>query len=832
MSESKPHFLAGKSHTFPVKIGVIGLGHVGLPTALGFAQMGWEVTGADSNPEKVRSICSGRVPFFEPGVEDLLHQQLEGGKFKATEDVAQAIQSSSVLFLCVGTPEGEDGRADLRDIESLARLIAQNLNAYKLIVEKSTVPVVTAKWIKRTIQRYARGANDSQGEGSENGKRPSTADRTPNTSEEALCQFELASNPEFLQEGKAIEGLFRPSRIVCGVESERARSVLARIYQSLSAPMVFTDLNTAELIKHTANAFLCTKISFINIVANLCEAVGADVTAIAQGIGLDPRIGRAFLEAGVGFGGYCFPKDLRAFVRMAEENGADFSLLKEVERANQERVNVFVEKVRRALWVINGKTMGVLGLSFKPGTDDIRESPSLRIIERLRAEGARLRLFDPQAMPNALRILPEEPGEITYCSSAYEAAKGSEALLLLTDWPEFLELDLVMLRSLMVIPVLVDGRNAIDPARAVEAGFEYVGIGRASAAGNVDAPRIGSQLPEEANEYPTNGSGEVLSPRPRSLVTGGAGLLGSHLCDRLLEEGHEVICCDNLITGDVRNIEHLRTHPRFAFVRQDVTLALDLPLLLRRTAEWWGREVRSTNQLDHARHPLPTLKVGSVGTWNVLELARATGAAVLLASTSEVYGDPDISPQPETYWGKVNPVGPRSVYDEAKRYAEALTVAYGKHHGVQIHIARIFNTYGARMREDDGRALPNFMLQALRGQPLTVYGDGNQTRSLCYVSDTVEGLLRLMLSDEAGPVNIGNPEEISIKDLAEEIIRITGSKSRIQYEPLPQDDPERRCPDISKAISRLGWRPQTALREGLQKVVPYFKSKLDVLCVQ
>ena len=340
------------------------------------------------------------------------------------------------------------------------------------------------------------------------------------------------------------------------------------------------------------------------------------------------------------------------------------------------------------------------------------------------------------------------------------------------------------------------------------------------------------------------GINETMNPhvnrslRPRSLVTGGAGFVGSHLCDRLLEKGHEVICCDNVLTGDVQNIEHLRSHPRFAFVRHDVTLPADPSILINRMAEWRGDEVRAIPNLDYvfhlaspaspkhyAQYPLATLRVGALGTWNALELARATGASFLLSSTSEVYGDPEVSPQPETYWGRVNPVGPRSVYDEAKRYAEALTMAYGPYYGLEIRVARIFNTYGARMREDDGRALPNFMMQALRGEPLTVYGDGSQTRSLCYVSDTVEGLLRLMLSDETGPVNIGNPEEITMKELAEKIIQITETSSSILFEPLPQDDPTRRCPDISKAAMQLNWHPQVTLREGLTKVLPYFRSK-------
>jgi len=497
MSGKETNLPVNNNPRHPIRIGVIGLGHVGLPTALGFAHVGWEVGGADSNSEKVRSIRGGQVPFYEPGVEEHLHQELEGGKFSVTEDVAEAIRSATVLFLCVGTPQGDDGRADLRDVESLARLIARNLNGYKLIVEKSTVPVITAQWIKKTIQRYARGGNEQEAVARENASRGPQPDLPLHADGQALFEFELASNPEFLQEGKAVEGLFHPDRIVCGVESEKARSLLAQIYEPLSAPLVFTDINTAELIKHAANAFLCTKISFINTVANLCESVGADVTSVARGIGLDSRIGQSFLQAGIGFGGYCFPKDLRAFIRMAEENGTDFSLLKEVERANLERVNRFVEKVRQTLWVIDGKTLGVLGLSFKPGTDDIRESPSLRIIEKLRAEGARLRLFDPQAMPAARTVLPEEEGKLTYCSSACEVAQGAEALLLLTDWPEFLELDLRTLRSQMVIPILIDGRNAMDPAKVAEAGFEYIGIGRGPGAGILDdAPPVVSQLSE------------------------------------------------------------------------------------------------------------------------------------------------------------------------------------------------------------------------------------------------------------------------------------------------------------------------------------------------
>jgi dTDP-glucose 4,6-dehydratase len=325
--------------------------------------------------------------------------------------------------------------------------------------------------------------------------------------------------------------------------------------------------------------------------------------------------------------------------------------------------------------------------------------------------------------------------------------------------------------------------------------------------------------------------------RPLTLVTGGAGFLGSHLCDRLLAEAHDVICLDNLITGRMENIGHLLTHPHFRFVRHDVTLPIDLPALLeptdgqpdfsRRNLSYILHFASPASPKDYARHPIHTLKVGALGTYHTLGLAKAHGSVILLASTSEVYGDPEVSPQPESYWGHVNPIGPRSVYDEAKRFAEAITMAYHREHGVKVRIIRIFNTYGERMRLDDGRALPNFMVDALQNTPVTVYGTGSQTRSLCYVSDLVEGIFRTLVSDLTGPTNLGNPEEISILQLAEAIIRITQSKSAISFEPLPVDDPRRRQPDITAARQKLGWSAQVSLEEGLAKTLPYFQSSLQ-----
>jgi len=443
-----------------LRIAVLGLGHVGLPTALGFAEMGWEVLGADNDLDKVLRLTSGDPGFYEAGLEELLRKHLQTGLFKPVEDLGAAIRSASIVFICVSTPQHENGEADLSQVESVARTIAQNLNGYKLIVEKSTVPAVTAKWIQRTIHRYASGGNGKSSSGSH------------------AVAFDVASNPEFLQEGSAVDNVFHPDRVVCGVESERASRILTAMYGPLQRPIITTDLNTAELTKHASNSFLAMKISFINMVADICEAIGADVTKVAQGIGMVPRIGSAFFQAGIGFGGYCLPKDLRAFIHLADSYGVDFSLLKEIEAINQRRVEVLIKKVRQALWVLRDKVIGVLGLAFKPGTDDIREAPSLRVIRALLDEGARLQLYDPKAMPNVQRILPAEEGRIRYCQTPYEAARAAQALLVLTEWNEFRDLDLHRIRELMEVPVIVDGRNVFAPEQVHRAGFEYLSVGR------------------------------------------------------------------------------------------------------------------------------------------------------------------------------------------------------------------------------------------------------------------------------------------------------------------------------------------------------------------
>jgi UDPglucose 6-dehydrogenase len=447
-----------------MQIAVIGAGYVGLTTAACLAEIGHEVTCAESNAHKLESLKSGVLPFFEPNLETLVQRNRQGGRLLFTS-TPEAIARSHAIFICVGTPPLENGEADLTAIEGVARNIAQQATGYRLVIEKSTVPVQTGRQLQKHLGLYRR----------------------------AEFTYDVASNPEFLREGSAVEDFFHPDRIVVGVESPQAASAMREIYEPIlerqftcpvhascekrpAPPLVVTDINSAELVKHASNSFLAMKISFINLIADLCEAAGADITKVAEGIGLDRRIGASFLRPGIGFGGFCFPKDLQAFVRIGEKLGLDFSLLREVEKINLRRVDQFVEKVRKELWVLRGKKIGIWGLAFKPNTDDIRFAPSLVIIQRLLAEGADVSAYDPQAMTRAKEELPG----IHYCQDLYEAVEGAEALLLLTEWEEFSQADLDRVRKLMERPLLVDGRNMFTREKVVAHGFQYIGIGQSA----------------------------------------------------------------------------------------------------------------------------------------------------------------------------------------------------------------------------------------------------------------------------------------------------------------------------------------------------------------
>jgi len=453
-----------------VNIAVVGSGYVGLVAAVCFAEMGHQVTCVDNDPAKVLALQAGDSLIHEKNLPELLNRH-RNQRVRFTTDLGRAAEEATAIFIAVGTPQAENGDADLSYVEAVACEIARHMKTYKVIVEKSTVPVYTNEWIRRSMERNGVDRN----------------------------MFDVASNPEFLREGSAIQDFLHPDRIVVGADAERAAAVLEAIYRPLTSgsyyaqpdaipgsfspsnapPLLLTSTKSAEIIKHASNAFLALKISFINAVSNLCEVANANVQQVAQGIGMDNRIGPRFLQPGIGYGGSCFPKDVAAFRAVAEQLGVNFSLLTEVERINADQKKRFLSKVRAALWTLRGKKLAILGLAFKGETDDIRESPAIELVRMLLAEGCHIRAFDPAAIERTRAVLPESD-TLSYAKAVYEAANDADAVLILTDWPEFGRLDFARLRASLRYPILIDGRNMYDPAKVVDAGFTYYSVGRST----------------------------------------------------------------------------------------------------------------------------------------------------------------------------------------------------------------------------------------------------------------------------------------------------------------------------------------------------------------
>lgn len=429
-----------------MNISVIGSGYVGLVTGACFADLGNNVICVDKDAYKIKRLKSGEMPIYEPGLEDLVRRNRKEGRLSFSTKVRDAVRKSEVVFIAVGTPSKDNGEADLTFVEHVSREIALSMPSYRLIVEKSTVPVNTGEWVEHTINIFNK----------------------------RKIKFDVASNPEFLREGSAIEDFMHPDRIVVGVKSKRARDILIELYKPLKAPIVVTDIKSAEIIKHASNSFLAMKISFINAIADICDKVGADVVEVAKGVGLDRRIGKEFLNPGIGFGGSCFPKDLSAFIRIAEKIGCDLGMLKEVQKINDYQKRLLIKKIEGLLWNISRKTITILGLSFKPDTDDIRQAPSLDIISMLQKDGAKIKAYDPEAMGKARAEL----NGVEFCKDVYRAVRNSDCLVIVTEWNEFKEIDLKKVKKLMRQPIIVDGRNIYEPAEMKKLGFRYVGMGR------------------------------------------------------------------------------------------------------------------------------------------------------------------------------------------------------------------------------------------------------------------------------------------------------------------------------------------------------------------
>ena len=439
-----------------MNICVIGCGYVGLVTGAVFADLGNDVIGVDIDQNRVDTLNSGDCPIHEPRLPELLEHNLREGRLTFTTSIPEAVLKSEIIFVCVGTPPVEDGGTDLSQVEAAATDIARALNSYKMIVNKSTVPVGTGDFVREVIEKNGVASTD----------------------------FDVVCNPEFLREGQAVRDTLQPDRIVIGSSSEKAAKIVQLLYQALNAPCIITDTQSAELIKYASNAFLATKISFINAVANLCEKTQADIREVAKGVGADSRIGPAFLGAGLGYGGSCFPKDIDALLQASRKLGAEISILEAVRAENDSRVPRFVQRIIDRLGATNrlpleGKTIGVLGLSFKPDTDDMREAKSIEICHALREAGAGLRVYDPIATENARRIIGDEG--IEYCQSPYVAAKGASGIVIVTEWRDFIQLNLNRLKTEMVEPIIFDGRNIYSPEQVTDAGFEYFSIGKTPA---------------------------------------------------------------------------------------------------------------------------------------------------------------------------------------------------------------------------------------------------------------------------------------------------------------------------------------------------------------
>jgi UDPglucose 6-dehydrogenase len=429
-----------------MKLTLIGTGYVGLVTGACFAEVGHHVVCVDNDTAKVKLLQSGGIPIYEPGLEELVKKNVAAGRLTFTSNTAEGVQKSDVIFIAVPTPPQADGSVDLSFIEKVARDIAAAMTTYKVVVDKSTVPVKTGEKVAETIKRYCP----------------------------AKVDFDVVSNPEFLREGFAVDDLMKPDRVVIGVRSQRPVAALKEIYAPFNAPIVVTDISSAELIKHASNSFLALKISYINAISAVCEATGANVQEVANGMGLDERIGRRFLNAGIGFGGSCFPKDLSAFIKIAEQNGYDFRLLKEVQRVNTDQMERFIKKITDTLWVLKDKTIGVLGLAFKQNTDDVRMSPAIDLCQRLQKEGATLRVHDPKAMEKARGVLIG----VTYVEDMNAVADGCDALVVATEWDEFKKLDLERARKALTHPILFDGRNLFDREEMDRRGWIYKSVGR------------------------------------------------------------------------------------------------------------------------------------------------------------------------------------------------------------------------------------------------------------------------------------------------------------------------------------------------------------------
>ncbi|WP_289139690.1 nucleotide sugar dehydrogenase [uncultured Brevibacillus sp.] len=773
-----------------MKVLVVGCGYVGLTTGCVLGYLGHDVTMLDVDPKKVQMLQQGNIPIFERGLQEVLHQAADRIQFTADWDEVDV--SVDAIMIAVGTPSLDSGEVDLSYVEQAVVQVAGRLEAEHrpLLVIKSTVPIGTGKRMRQLVEQ----------ERAKKGK---------------AGRVILASIPEFLREGEALHDTLYPDRIVVGLESPDGHSLIQDLFcplleqsflppSSVSRPKMFskpelvlTDIASAEMIKYASNAFLAMKISFINEFANLAEKTGADIVDVARGIGLDKRIGPRFLQAGIGWGGSCFGKDTQAVLQMGKQHQCEMALVDAAVQVNQRQREWVLQKLRARLRTIEGRTVGILGLAFKPNTDDLRDAPSLDIIRRLVDEGARVKVYDPVATPNCQRQFPNLG--VTYSLSAEEVFTDADAIILVTEWEEFRHLPYERLALEMNNRLLIDSRNFLDRSRASSIGYEVVGIGR-------------------KREEPT----------ARVLVTGGAGFIGSHLVDSLLAEGFEVMVIDNYDPYYSRTVKerNLRTHQSYSqyhFVEADIAD--------RDAMEKVFRDFRPEKVIHLAakagvrpsvQNPLAYVQTNVVGTTHLLDLSVAWGVKkFIFGSSSSVYGVNEKVPFSEK--DAIN--RPASPYAATKVTGEALCQSYQNCYGLPVIALRFFTVFGPRQRPD--LAIQTFTRKMLNGEPIQLFGDGTTSRDYTFVEDIVAGIRKAMdyESDSFEVFNLGNDQPTSLMDLVGLLEKLLDKKAQIDWLPMQTGDVPITWADLERSKRLLGYRPQTSLEAGLEQYLTWYQEQ-------
>ncbi|MGD8189493.1 nucleotide sugar dehydrogenase [Brevibacillus ginsengisoli] len=774
-----------------MRVWIIGSSYVGLTTGCVFAYLGHEVTLLDTDQEKIEGLQGGRLPFHEKGLQEIYEGSAHRMTFTADWD--DFTDGADVLLIAVGTPSQEDGQVDLSYLYRVAESIAERSDGQcPLILIKSTVPPGTAQEVKRIIEaKFARRG--------------------------IARDVHVLSNPEFLREGEAVHDAFYPDRIIVGADHDQVLPIVERLYQPITeqtfqppavaprpvdyqAPVLLTTSPTsAELIKYASNAFLATKISFINEFANLAEKTGADIREVAKGIGLDRRIGSSFLKAGIGWGGSCFGKDVKAMIYLGREMGADMKLVEATFSVNQKQRQNVIGKLQDMLYDCKNRTIGLLGLSFKPDTDDLRDAPALDLIQQLFQLGAWIKVYDPVAIPNCQKQFPDLPVE--YCDSVEELFTDADAVVLVTEWPLFRELSYMRLGALMGQKKLIDARNYLDPDRLQAAGFAYQGIGHT-----------------------------VEPTGQRILVTGGAGFIGSHLVDQLLAEGYLVHVVDNMDAfydrkQKEKNIAHHRYVSGYQFSELDICDREGLEKLFRA----WKPEIvihlaARAGVRPSVENPASYVQANIVGTTNLLDHSVQYGVKrFIFGSSSSVYGLNEKVP-----FAEGDPLlQAASPYAACKVAGEALCHSYANCYGLPTVALRFFTVYGPRQRPD--LAIHTFTNKIFRNQPIQLFGDGTTSRDYTYVTDIVQGIRSAMEVELTGydVFNLGNDKPTRLIDLVTLLEQQIGKKATIEWMPTQTGDVPTTWADLTKCREWLGYSPKISLDEGLSHFVHWYQTSKD-----